>query len=93
MTAELRNCEATIFHNAFPHKLYKVVHKYRWPPTALIMQMLSAYCKLSATVMHSLLAHDITQIDLARLTMNFDQCYALCIQKHNHRPHFTVGGN
>ena len=31
-------------------------------------------------------------IDLAQLTMNFDQRYALCTQKLNHRSHFTVGG-
>ena len=31
-------------------------------------------------------------IDLAQLTMNFDRCYALCIQKRYHRPHFTLDG-
>ena len=30
-------------------------------------------------------------IDLAQLTMDFDLRYVLCIQKHYHRPHFTVG--
>ena len=34
MTAEFRNCEATILHNAFPHKLHKVVCNAGWPPTA-----------------------------------------------------------
>ena len=29
---------------------------------------------------------------MARLTMNFDRRYAVCVQKVYHRPHFTVGG-
>ena len=43
MTAEFRNCEATILHNAFSHNLCND----GWPPTALlIMHMLSTCCKL-----------------------------------------------
>ena len=30
-------------------------------------------------------------IDLTQLMMNFDRRYALCIQKLDHRLHFTVG--
>ena len=34
MTAEFHNCEATILHNAFPHK---VIHNDGWPPTAFLI--------------------------------------------------------
>ena len=94
MTAEFRNCKAMILHNAFQHKLHKVVHNDGWPPTTLLtMHMLSTCCELSASAMHYLLVHDVRPIDLAQLTINFDRCYALCIQDFYHRLHFTVGWN
>ena len=94
MAPEFRNCEATILHNAFPHKLHKVVRNDGLPPTALlIMHMLSTCCKLSAPVTHHLLDRDVRPIDLAQLTMNFDLRYALCIRKVYNRPHFIVGGS
>ena len=94
MTAEDRNCEAMILHNAFPDKLHKVVHNDGLPPTALfIMHMLSTCCKLSAPEAHRLLSHDVTPIDLAQLPMNFDRRSALYIQKLYQRSHFTVGGS
>ena len=90
ITAEFRNCESTVLHNAFPHKLHKVVRIDRWPPTALlIMHILSTCCKLSALATSHLLAHDFRPIDLAQLTKYFERRYPLCI----HRSHFTVGGS
>ena len=78
MTAEFRNCEATILHNAFLNKLHKVVRNDGKPPTALlIMHMLSTCCKLSASETHHVLVHDVQLIDLAAQTMNFDRRYAL----------------
>ena len=48
MTAEFRNCEATI--------LQKVVRNNWWPPTAILsMYMLSTCCKLSAPATHMLM--------------------------------------
>jgi hypothetical protein len=44
MTAEFRNCEATILHNAFPHKLHKVVCNDGWPPTALLIMHTLSTC-------------------------------------------------
>ena len=64
ITAEFRNCEATILYNVFPHK---VICNDVWPPTVLlIMHMLSTCCKLSAPATHHVLAH---AIDLAQLMM------------------------
>ena len=72
MTAEFHNCEATILHYAVPHTLHKVVHNDGWPPTSLlIMHMLLTHCKLSAPVMHHLLAY-VRPLDLAQLMMCFD---------------------
>ena len=88
---EFRNCEATIPHNAFPEKIHKVVRIDEWLPTALLIMHISTFCKLFAPATRHLLAHDVRTIDLAQLTMNFDQLFALCIQKRYHRPHFTVG--
>ena len=86
MTAEL--------HNLFLHNFQKVVRNDGWTLTAfLIMHMLSTCCKLSPPVMNQLLAHAARPVDLAQLTMNFDQRYALCVHKLYHRPHFTVGGS
>ena len=74
------------------HPCHKVVRKDEWLPTALlIMHMLSTSCKLSAPAMHQLFAHDVSPIELAQLMINFDWCYALCIQKLYHRTHFTAG--
>ena len=71
MTPELRNWEATILHNAFPHKLHKAVRNDGWSPTALhIMHILSTCCKLSAPATHHLLANDVRPKDLAQLTTN-----------------------
>ena len=61
--------------------------------TLLIMHILSTCCKLSVPATHHILAHDVRPIDRAQLTVNFDRCYALCIQKLYHRRHFTVGGS
>ena len=74
----------------FPHKL---IHNDGWPPTALIMHMLSTWCKQSAPATHHLLAYDDMLIYLAQLTMNFDWRYALYIHKLYHRPRFRVGGS
>ena len=76
MTAELYNCEVTIPYS-FPHKLHKVVRN----DALLIMHMLSTCCKfkLSAPATHHLFAHDVRPIDLAKLMMNSDLRYALCV--------------
>ena len=75
MNAEFRNWEAKILHNAFLHKLHKVVHNDGLLPTVfLIMHILSICCKLSEPAMHYLLAHHVRSIDLA-------QRYAVCIRQ------------
>ena len=43
-------------------------------------------------ITYHLLAHDIRPTDLVQL-MNFNQHYALCVQKRNHTPHFRVDGS
>ena len=94
MTAEVHNCEATILHNSFPHKLHEVFRNDGWSPTGLlIMHMLSICCKLSAPPMRHLHAHYIRPIDLAQLMLYIDWCYAMCIQRLYHRPNSTVGGS
>ena len=94
MTAQFRNCEATILHNAFRHKFHKVVRNDGRPPAALlIMHMLLTCYKLPAPATHHLLPNDVSLIDLTQLTMNFDHRYNLCIQKLYHSTHFTVGGS
>ena len=94
MTKDFRNYEATILNKVFPHKLHKIVRNVGGPPTALlIVLVLSTCCKLSAPATHHLLAHDVSPIDMAELTMTFDRRYALCIQNVYHRPNFTVGGS
>ena len=60
--------------------LHKVVRNDGWPPNVLIMHvvdLLQIVC--TSNVLSA--AHDVRSIDLAQLTMNFDQRYALCIQK------------
>ena len=94
ITAEFRNCDATILHNAFPHKLHKVLCNYGWSPTALLtLHLLSTCCKLCAPGRRHLFAHDVRLIDQAHLIMYFDLRYALCIQKLYYRSYFTVGGS
>ena len=91
MTAEFRNSEAMILHNAFPHKLHKIARNDGQPPIALlIMHMLSVCCKLSAQATRHLLVHDVRTMDLVQLTMNFDRRFDLCIQELYYRPHITV---
>ena len=93
MTAEVHNCEATILHNSFPHKLHEVFRNDGWSPTGLlIMHMLSICCKLSAPPMRHLHAHYIRPIDLAQLMLDMDWRYALCILRLHRKPHFIVGG-
>ena len=57
MTAEFRNYEAMILHNALPHK---IVRNNGCSPAALLI-MLSTYCQLSAPATYhvGLLAHEL----------------------------------
>jgi hypothetical protein len=90
---QLVKSQESFLSNLFINLFFQFLSDEKWVPRSLFITNICPACiKHSTSLPHTRVIHYTFTIHCCKLSMNVNSTDVLCIQKTDHRPHFTVGG-